>query len=82
MFDSLGKVRPEIRNAALANMLELLDVTENWYAGIPTIRAEFRDAGLPAPIFSVRHGEFTVVFKNNIYQAEGTKNREICRMIS
>lgn len=68
-IDSLGKVRPETRNAALANMLELLDVTENRYSGIPTIRAEFRDAGLPAPIFSVRHGEFTVIFKNNIYQA-------------
>lgn len=72
-IDSLGKVRPETRNAALANMLELLDVTENRYSGIPTIRAEFRDAGLPAPIFSVRHGEFTVVLKNNIYQTEGTK---------
>lgn len=72
-IDSLGKVRPETRNAALANMLELLDVTENRYSGIPTIRAEFRDAGLPAPIFSVHHGEFSVVFKNNIYQAEGTK---------
>lgn len=74
-IDSLGKVRPETRNAALANMLELLDVTENRYSGIPTIRAEFRDAGLPAPIFSVRHGEFTVIFKNNIYQAEGTKKQ-------
>lgn len=74
-IDSLGKVRPETRNAALANMLEVLDVTENRYSGIPTIRAEFRDAGLPAPIFSVRHGEFSVVFKNNIYQAEGTKKQ-------
>lgn len=74
-IDSLGKVRPETRNAALANMLELLDITENRYSGIPTIRAEFRDAGLPAPIFSVRHGEFSVVFKNNIYQSEGTKKQ-------
>ena len=74
-IDSLGKVRPETRNAALANMLELLDVTENRYSGIPTIRSEFRNAGLPAPIFSVRHGEFSVVFKNNIYQAEGTKKQ-------
>lgn len=74
-IDSLGKVRPDTRNAALANMLELLDVTENRYSGIPTIRSEFRNAGLPAPIFSVRHGEFTVVFKNNIYQAEGGKKQ-------
>ena len=72
-IDSLGKVRPETRNAALANMLELLDVTENRYSGIPTIRAEFRNAGLPAPIFYVRHGEFSVVFKNNIYQIDSTK---------
>lgn len=72
-IDSLGKVTPETRNAALANILELLDVTENRYSGIPTIRAEFRDAGLPAPIFSVRHGEFIVEMKNNIYQTEGVK---------
>lgn len=68
-IDSLGKVRPETRNAALANMLELLNITENRYSGIPTIRSECREAGLPAPIFSVRHGEFTVEFKNNIYKA-------------
>ena len=74
-IDSLGKVRPETRNAALANMLELLDITENRYSGIPTIRTEFRNAGLPAPIFSVRHGEFSVVFKNNIYQSEGIKKQ-------
>lgn len=74
-IDSLGKVRPETRNAALANMLELLDVTENRYSGIPTIRTEFRNAGLPAPIFSVRHGEFSVTFKNNIYQVEATKRQ-------
>ncbi|MBR4241209.1 MAG: putative DNA binding domain-containing protein, partial [Eubacterium sp.] len=56
-IDSLGKVRPETRNAALANMLELLNVTENRYSGIPTIRMECKNAGLPAPIFSVVHGE-------------------------
>jgi ATP-dependent DNA helicase RecG len=28
---------------------------------------EFRKAGLPAPLFSVQHGEFKVVFKNNIF---------------
>ncbi|MGN1143788.1 MAG: RNA-binding domain-containing protein, partial [Anaerovoracaceae bacterium] len=30
-IDALGKVRPETRNAALANMLELLRITENRY---------------------------------------------------
>ena len=65
--DSLGKVRPETRNAALANMLELLKVTENRYSGIPTIRRACKDAGLPAPIFSVLHGEFKVVFLSLIH---------------
>ena len=37
-IDALGKVRPETRNAALANMLELLNITENRYSGIPTMR--------------------------------------------
>lgn len=63
-IDALGKVRPETRNAVLANVLELLKVTENRYSGIPTMRTEFLNAGLPAPVFSVVHGEFKVVMKN------------------
>ena len=55
-IDALGKVHPETRNAALANMLELLRITENRYSGIPTMRSEFIQAGLPVPIFSVVHG--------------------------
>lgn len=66
-IDALGKVHPETRNAALANMLELLNVTENRYSGIPTMRREFLEAGLPAPIFSVTHGEFKVIMKNRYY---------------
>ncbi len=67
-IDALGKVHPETRNTVLANMLELLKVTENRYSGIPTMRQEFQKAGLPAPVFSVVRGEFKVVMKNNIYQ--------------
>ena len=66
-IDALGKVRPETRNAALANMLELLNVTENRYSGIPTMRSEFLNAGLPAPLFSVVRGEFRVVMKNGLF---------------
>jgi len=66
-IDALGKVRPETRNAALANMLELLHVTENRYSGIPTMRSEFANAGLPAPLFSVVHGEFKVIMKNGLF---------------
>ena len=65
--DALGKVRPETRNAALANMLELLKVTENRYSGIPTMLREFANAGLPAPMFSAVHGEFKVVMKNGLF---------------
>ena len=67
-IDALGKVHPETRNAALANMLELLHITENRYSGIPTMRREFANAGLPAPIFSVVHGEFKVIMKNGLFQ--------------
>lgn len=67
-IDALGKVRPETRNAALANMLELLKITENRYSGIPTIRTEFLNADLPAPHFSVLHGEFKVVMRNGYYK--------------
>jgi len=76
-IDSLGKVHPETRNAALANILELLYVTENRYSGIPTILSEFKAAGLPAPDFSVRRGEFIVTFKNNIYKADYKNNRGV-----
>ncbi len=69
-IDSLGKVRPDTRNAALANMLEVLHITENRYSGIPTIRNEFKNAGLPAPVFSVERGEFKVIFKNDFYKNE------------
>ena len=66
-IDALGKVRPDTRNPALANILELLKITENRYSGIPTMRTEFSNAGLPAPVFSVVHGEFKVVMKNGLF---------------
>ncbi len=65
-IDSLGKVHPDTRNPTLANILELLSVIENRYSGIPTIRREFREAGLPEPVFAARRGEFIVIFRNNL----------------
>lgn len=76
-IDALGKVRPETRNAALANILELLNVTENRYSGIPTMRKELLDAGLPAPIFSVSHGEFKVTMKNGLFIDEAPINETL-----
>lgn len=65
---ALGKVRPDTRNSALANILELLHVTENRYSGIPTIYYELKKAQLPPPVFAVRRGEFVVTFKSKIAQ--------------
>lgn len=65
-IDSLGQVRPDTRNPALANVLELANTTENRYSGIPTIRKELKAAGLPDPVFAVKRGEFVVEFKNSI----------------
>ena len=63
----LGNGRSETRNAALANMLELLHVTENRYSGIPTILREMEAAGLPEPKFEIRRGDFEVTLINNIF---------------
>ena len=60
----LGRGRPETRNSALINILELLEVTENRYSGIPTMQREMEEADLPDPKFEVRRGEFRVTFKN------------------
>lgn len=81
-IDSLGKVRPDTRNAALANMLELLHITENRYSGIPTIRSEMQKAGLPEPIFSVVHGEFKIILKNAFYQNEANLTDEVLEFCS
>lgn len=76
-IDALGKVHPETRNAALANMLELLNITENRYSGIPTMRREFLNTGLPAPNFSVIHGEFKVVMRNGYLNNSGSMEDSI-----
>lgn len=81
-IDALGKVRPETRNAVLANMLELLKITENRYSGIPTMRTEFSRAGLPAPIFSVNHGEFKVIMKNDYFKENETSEEAILEFCS
>ena len=62
--EQLGHGRPETRNPILANVMELLKMTENRYSGIPTIRRELKKAELPAPVFSVKRGVFSVILKN------------------
>ena len=52
--DQLGTARPDLRNPALALMMETLASAENRYSGIPTIRREMAAYGLPAPVFENR----------------------------
>lgn len=81
-IDNLGKIRPDTRNAALANMLELLKVTENRYSGIPTMRHEFAAANLPLPLFYAKQGEFKVVMYNSNLSKDNTSEEailEYCR---
>ena len=63
--EDLGKARPDLRNPALATMSEFLLKTENRYSGIPTIRREMFEAGLPAPVFQNRRNEFVVILYND-----------------
>ncbi len=62
--DDLGKVRLDLRNPTLAVMAETMTQSENRYSGIPTMRRAMEEAGLPAPLFENRKGEFIVTFFN------------------
>ncbi len=64
-LDTLGKVQPDTRNPVIATALEVMDITENRYSGIPTMRRELKEYGLPAPEFRNERGEFTVCFRLN-----------------
>lgn len=66
-INELWQVRPDTRNPALANILEVLHYTENRYSGIPTIMNEFASNNFPMPVFSVKHGDFKVVMRNIFY---------------
>ncbi len=62
--DQLGKTRPDLRNPTLATMAESLNKTENRYSGIPTIRLEMKEWGLPEPVFKESRNEFIVILYN------------------
>ncbi len=59
-LDELGKVQPDTRNPTLTTALETLKITENRYSGIPTVRREMQEYGLPMPQFENCHGTFKV----------------------
>ena len=59
-LDQLGQIQADTRNPVLATALETLNITENRYSGIPTIRREMAEYGLPMPQFEERRGSFVV----------------------
>lgn len=63
-LDRLGKVAADTRNPFLANALEVIDITENRYSGIPTVYNAMKNAGLPSPKFENERGVFRVTLYN------------------
>lgn len=82
-IDMLGNAQPDTRNPVLANALEVMQVTENRYSGIPTIRREMKSANHPEPEFNAIHGEFRVCLRNAVISAaddeKTTEILEFCR---
>lgn len=62
--EQLGKARLDLRNPTLATMAESLNQAENRYSGIPTIRMEMKEYGLPEPEFKNGRNEFVVILYN------------------
>lgn len=75
--EQLGIARLDQRNPALAVMAETLLGAENRYSGIPTIRREMAEYGLPEPVFQNRRNEFVVILYNRAaVSAEEAKQAE------
>ncbi|MCR5176883.1 MAG: putative DNA binding domain-containing protein [Anaerovibrio sp.] len=66
--DQLGKVQPDTRNPVLASALEVLEIAENRYSGIPIIERELARYGLPPAQIEDKRGTFTITFykKNSV----------------
>lgn len=73
--EQLGQARPDLRNPALAVMAESLTEAENRYSGIPTIRKEMAQAGLPDPVFENRRNEFVVILYNSTFTYHSEPDR-------
>ena len=78
----LGKVQPDTRNPVIATALEVLNVTENRYTGVPTMRRELKEHGLPAPEFIDLRGEFKVIFRSQNDAAFDAENDRTAQLLS
>ena len=54
------QIKIPLSNSPLATALETLSITENRYSGIPTVRREMKEHGLPMPQFEDSRGSFKV----------------------
>ena len=72
-IDQLGKMQADTRNPVIASAMEILDITENRYSGIPTIRRTMREYGLLEPVFKDERGHFSVTLFNDIALKEEIK---------
>lgn len=77
--DDLGKISADTRNPYMAGALEIMIDTENRFSGIPTVVAELKKAGLPAPVFINKRGIFKVVLYKKT--ADQSKDIEIVQAI-
>lgn len=75
-LDQLGKVSADTRNPFLANALEVMEITENRFSGIPTVIAAMREAGLPAPKFESERGIFRATLYNDTVPIVSENSRE------
>ena len=82
-IDKLGRIHADTRNKTLISVLESMKVVENRYSGIPTIRKQLAESGLPAPLFEDKRGLFRVVFYNAQAAKETGKSgslEEFCKI--
>lgn len=68
--DDLGRVTPDTRNPFLVTALETLQLAENRYSGIPTIRNAMQRSGLPEPEFLDNGDTFMVILRNGHRSAQ------------
>ena len=81
-LDQLGKVSADTRNPFLAGALEIMEITENRYSGIPTVLAAMKEAGLPAPKFESERGVFRVTLYNSGYVNTPADNSEEAKLLN
>jgi len=75
-IDQLGKVQPDTRNPVLATAMEVLQLTENRYSGIPTIRRSVSEYGLLDPVFTNERETFSVTLYNDREITQGLRFHE------